>query len=112
MFNFDYITEEDIKEHNPNWPQIHGRSQKILLVGGSWSGKTNALLNLSSRQPDIDQINLYATGLYEAKYQLLINKREGEGTKRFDDSKIFIKYSNDVDDIYKNIKKWNPNKKR
>ena len=51
MFNFDYITKEDIKEHNPNWPQIHGHSQKILLVGGSWSGKTNAFLNLLSRQP-------------------------------------------------------------
>ena len=22
MFNFDYITKQDIKEHNPNWPGI------------------------------------------------------------------------------------------
>ena len=22
MFNFDYIPKEDIKEHNPNWPEI------------------------------------------------------------------------------------------
>ena len=22
MFNFDYVTKEDIKEHNPNWPKI------------------------------------------------------------------------------------------
>ena len=22
MLNFDYITKEDIKEHNPNWPEI------------------------------------------------------------------------------------------
>ena len=22
-FNFDYIRKEDIKEHNPKWPEIH-----------------------------------------------------------------------------------------
>ena len=22
MFNFDYITKEDIKEHDPNWEEI------------------------------------------------------------------------------------------
>ena len=28
------------------------------------------------------------------------------------DSKAFIEYSNDMDKIYKNIEKYNPNKKR
>ena len=75
MFNFDYITKEDIKEHNPNWPKIPDHPYKILIVGGSGSGKTNALLNLINHEPDIDKIYLYAKDPYEAKYQLLINKR-------------------------------------
>ena len=48
---------------------------------------------------------------YEAKYQFLINKRESAGLKHFNDSKAFIEYSNDMDDIYKNIEEYNPNKK-
>ena len=48
MFNFDYVTKEDIKD--PDHPY------KILIVGGSGSGKTNALLNLINNEPDIDKI--------------------------------------------------------
>ena len=32
--------------------------------------------------------------------------------KHFNDSKAFIEYSNDMDDIYKNIENYNPNEKR
>ena len=35
MFNFDYITKEDIKEHNPNWPEILDDPYRILIVWGS-----------------------------------------------------------------------------
>ena len=55
MFNFDYITREDIKQHNPNLPQSLDHPYRILLVGGSESEKTNALLNLINNQPDIDK---------------------------------------------------------
>ena len=48
---------------------------RILITGGSGSGKTNLLLNLIENQPDIDKIYLYAKDLYEAKYQYLINKK-------------------------------------
>ena len=41
---------------------------------------------------------------------MLINKRENTGLKYFNDSKAFIEYSNDMDDIYKNIEKYNSNK--
>ena len=41
---------------------------------------------------------------------MLINTRESTGLKHFNDSKAFIEYSNDMDDIYKNIKEYNPNK--
>ena len=112
MFNFDYITKEDIKEHNPNWPNIPDHPYRILIFGGSGSGKTNALLNLINHEPDIDKIYLYAKDLYEAKYQLLINKRESTGLKYFNDSKAFIEYSNDMDDTYKNIEEYNPSKKQ
>ena len=48
----------------------------------------------------------------EAKYQLLITKRESTKLKYLNDSKAFIEFSNDMDDIYKNIEEYNPNKKR
>ena len=53
---------------------------------------------------------LYAKDSHEAKYQLLINKWEITGWKNLNDFKALIKYSNDMDDIYKNIKKYNGNK--
>ena len=55
---------------------------------------------------------LYAKDSYDAKYQFLINKQESAGLKHFNDSKAFIEYSIDMDDIYKNIEEYNPNKKR
>ena len=82
----------------------------MLIVGGSWSRKTNLLLNLIENQPNIDKIYLYAKDLYEAKYQYLINKREGVGIDHFNDPKAFIEYSNDMQDVYKNIDEYNPDK--
>ena len=69
------------------------------------------MLNLSNSKPDIDQIYQYAKDLSEAKYQLQINKRENTGLKYFNDSKTLIEYSINMDDIYKNIEEYNPNKK-
>ena len=88
---------------------IHSRS---LIVGGSGSGKANALMNLINNQPDIDKIYLNAKDPYEKKYQYLINKREKVGLDHFDDAKAFMEYSNDMQDVYKNIKDYNPIKKR
>ena len=67
-------------------------------------------MNLTENQPDIDEIYLYAKDLYEAKYQYLINKREGVGVDHFNDPKAFIEYSNDMHDVYKNIDDYNPDK--
>ena len=36
--HFDYITKDDIKEHNPNWPNISGNLYRILIIGGSGTG--------------------------------------------------------------------------
>ena len=81
MINFDYYTNENIVEHNSKWPYIPDHPYRILIIGGSGSGKTNALLNLINNQPEIDKIYLYAKDPYEKKYQYLINKREKVGLK-------------------------------
>ena len=67
-------------------------------------------MNLIENRPDIDKIYLYAKDPYEAKYQYLINKREGVGIDHFNDPKAFIDYSNDMHDVYKNIDEYNPDK--
>ena len=51
---------------------------RILIIGGSESGKTIASLNLINKQPDIDKIYLYSKDPYEAKYQFLINIRKSK----------------------------------
>ena len=53
---------------------------------------------------------MYTKDPYEAKYQCLINKREGVGVDHFNDPKAFIEYSNDTHDVYKNINYYNSNK--
>ena len=67
-------------------------------------------MDLIENQPDTDKINLYAKDLYEAKYQYLINKRESVGINHFNDPKAFIEYSNDMQDVYNNIEKYNTDK--
>ena len=112
MINFDNCTNENKTEHNPKWPYIPDHPYRILIIGGSGSGKINALWDLINNQPDIDKIYLYAKDLYEAKYQFLIKKRESTGLKHFNDPKAFIKYSNDMQDVYKNIDEYNIDKDR
>ena len=74
MINFDDYTNENKTGHNLKWPSIPDRPYRILIIGGSGSGKANPLLNLIYNQPDIDKIYLYAKDPYEAKYQFFINK--------------------------------------
>ena len=103
-------TELHWKPNNKNWPYIPDHPYRILIIGGSGSGKTNLLLNLVENQPDIVKIYLYAKNPYESKYQYLINKREGVGINHFNDLKDFIEYSNDMHDVYKNMDEYNPDK--
>ena len=39
VINFDDVTKENIKDHNPNWPQISDHPYRRFLIGGSGSGK-------------------------------------------------------------------------
>ena len=92
MINFDNYVNESKTKHNKNWPYIPDYPYRILIIGGSGSGETNVKLNLIENQPDIDKIYLYAKNQYEAKYQYLINKREGVGMVHLNDPKAFIEY--------------------
>ena len=76
MINFDDYSSENKTEHHLKWFYIPDHPYRILIIGGSGSGKTNALLNLINNQPDIDKIYSYAKDPCKAKYQFLFNKRE------------------------------------
>ena len=114
MFNLDDITNEFNKKHNKKWPYIPGHLYRMLIIGGSGSGKTNALFNLIKEQ-DSDNLNdkiyLYAKYLNEPKYQFLIKKHENVGIKHLNDWKAFIESSNSMDVIYNNIDDCNPTRK-
>ena len=81
MINSDSFTNENNKEHNGKWPYIPDHPYRILIIGGSGSGKTNAFFNLINEQYSIDRIYLYAKDLSEPKYEYLIKKREDAGIK-------------------------------
>ena len=53
------VTNENIKELNPNWPQIPDQLQRTLITWSSGSGEMNSLFNVTSQQPDIDKIYWY-----------------------------------------------------
>ena len=108
---FDDYTNKNKTYHNLKQPYIPDYPYRILVIGRSGSGKTNALLSLTNNQPNIDKIYLYAKDPYEAKYQYLINKREKVGLKHSDDPKTFVEYSNDMQNVYKNIEEYNLGKK-
>ena len=94
MINFDNYTNEK-KYRTQSKVAIYSRSSiRILIVGGSGSGKANVLSNLINNQPDIDKIYLDAKDPYESKYQYLINKCEKVGLDHFNDPRVFIEYSN------------------
>ena len=107
MINFDDYTNEKETQHNPNWSSIPDHPCRILIIGGSRSGKTTALLNLVNKQLNIDKIYLYTKDPYETKHQYLINIHEKVGLNHHNDPKAYIEYSNDMQNVYKNIDEYN-----
>ena len=57
MINLDSITNENDKKHNEKWPYILDHPYRIIVIGGSGSGKTNALLNFIKEQDNRDVID-------------------------------------------------------
>ena len=112
MINLDSITSENNKEHNEKWPYIPDHPYRVLIIGGSGSGKTNTLLHLINEQDSIDKIYLHAKYLNQPKYEFLIINRENAGIKHCDNPNAFIEYSNAMDDVYKKIDHYNPRRKR
>ena len=71
MINYDEFNKQNIKGHNPYWPQIIDNPYRILIIGGSVSGKTKTLLYLTEQQNNndynvIDKIYLYVKDQNEA----------------------------------------------
>ena len=91
---------------------ISDHPYRIIIIGGSGSGKTNALINLINEQNDIDKVFLYVRDLSEPKYEYLIKKRKDAGIKHLNNPNAFIKCSNMMDDVYENINDYNPIRKR
>ena len=104
MLNLDNIVSNKNENKNNNWPF------RMLVIGPSGSGKTNTLLHLINNLHPIDKIYLYAKDLVEPKYEYLINKREQAGIKNLDDPKVFIEYSNDMDNVLDDINNYNKNR--
>ena len=60
MINFDDYANENKTEHNLKGLYIPDHPHRILLIGGSGSGKTKALLNLINNRSAIDKMYLCA----------------------------------------------------
>lgn len=73
------------------WPSIQNSNNCWVCIR-----KTNALLNLISCQPDIDEIYLYAKDSFEAQYQHFLNKSESIDLRKCIDPKAFTEYSSDM----------------
>ena len=106
MNNFDNVTEENIITHNLFWSHIPDYPYRILVIGCSGSGKTNLLFNLINHYPDIHNIYLYVKDPFEVKHKLLIRKHKSVGLKHYNDFKTFNEYSNDMQDVFKNLEEY------
>ena len=125
MINFNDVIKEERKEYNSNWPEFPDYPYRIWSWR-LWIWKNKLLFNLISPPSDIDKTYLYAKDLHKQKYQFSIDNRESTGSNHctgyrqdstsyrqvqvsLNDSKGFIEYSNNMDNIYE---EYNPNKKR
>ena len=75
--------------------------------------KSNVLLELiKQQQTDIDKVCLNVKDPIKLKYQLIIKKREKVGIKNIKHPKAFLTSSQTIDNVYGNLKDFNPRKKK
>ena len=111
MINIDNYVNGNKIEHNRKRPYIPDHPYRIIIIVGSRSRKTNALINLINEQNDIDKMYLYARDFSEPKYEYLIKKREDAGIRHLNKPNAFIECSNTMNHVYENINDYNPIKK-
>ena len=71
MIHFNNYANENKTEHNLKWPYIPDYPYRILIIGGSGSRKTNALLNLISNHLNIfDEIYCLIKYIYKQKINM------------------------------------------
>ena len=99
--------------HNPNWPYVPHCPYKVLVIGGSGSGKTNVLLNLINDQPpDIDKITYMSKIHLNQSISCLLMKKKKVGIEKQKVPKQLIDYSLTVNDDYENLEGCNRTEKR
>ena len=115
MFNLDDTTNENNEDHHKRCSYIPYHPYRMLMNGGSRSGKANAFLNSIKQQDSdnrIEKIYLYAKNVNEKKTSVSDWEREDVGMKHLNDPKAFIEYWHCMDDIYNNTDDYNPTRKR
>ena len=95
MKNYD----ESVKmNRNRNWPYIPDHLCRILIIGGSGSGKPKLTAFSKTSTTRCWQNWFYVKDPF--KYQLIINGREKVGIIKIKIPKAFIDYSQAINDVY------------
>ena len=116
MINYDGVTKGNINKRKLNWPLIIYLWYRILILGGFGSEKINGLLNLIKQEGDdaysiIDKIFLYNRSAYEAKLPKPWRKTWTKWFWNLKNSKAFIEYSNNIQDVHKKYEEFNQSRK-
>ena len=103
MKNYDQSVEIN---NNQSRSYIPEHPNRILFIGGLGLGKTNVLLKLIKIKDHILTKFIYMSKIH-SKYHLLINNRKNIGIKKIKNPKMFIDYSQTIDDVYQNLEHYN-----
>ena len=108
------MLQKKTNNYNPNWPQIPDHSYRILIFGGSGFEKTNALLNTIKKQGD-DNYSVIDKYIYLLKIQMKQHINILLTPWKYLSSRIEqakgIEYLYNMQNVYKNIKEYNPGRK-
>ena len=109
MVNFNDYANENKAEDNLKWPYIPDHPYRILIIAGSGSWKTNALLNLIKTSQILIKYSSTLKILMNRSINSWVTKKKYM-IKALYDPETYTEYSNDMQDVYKNIDEYNPGK--